>query len=97
MVAYVYPWGVIVSLTEGCICLWSLFACWTADNDMIGDEGVFGIAKGLDKNTSLNEIDLGCMFSAHLVFIHCCISSSHSFLCLLFAVRDELCHSPLCD
>jgi hypothetical protein len=36
--------------------------CWTADNHAIGDEGAIGIAKGLEKNTSLRVLNLESVF-----------------------------------
>jgi hypothetical protein len=76
---YVYIWRVVVSLTEGWTFLSSLYVCWTAGNDGIGDEGAIGIAKGLEMNISLKEMDLGGVFPAHIFFIYCCISY-HSVL-----------------
>jgi hypothetical protein len=65
----------MVSCTEDWMFLLPLCACWTADNHAIRDEGAIGIAKGLEKNTSLKELGLGRVFSAHYLFIHYCISS----------------------
>jgi hypothetical protein len=53
-----------------------LFARCTAENHAIGDEGAIRIAEGLEKNTSLNELILACVFAPCLFFIHCCISYS---------------------
>jgi hypothetical protein len=60
-------------------CLFSLFVCWTAGNDGIGDEGAIGIAKGLETNTSLRVLNLGSVFPPLHTAIQACISS-HSFL-----------------
>jgi hypothetical protein len=48
-------------------------------NDGIGDEGVIAIVKGLEENTSLKELNIGCVFRPHLFFIHCRISSDSFF------------------
>jgi hypothetical protein len=66
----------MVSFTEGCIFLFSLLVCWTAGNDGFGNEEVIGIAKELEKNTSLRVLSLGSVFPPYL-FVH---SLSHSFL-----------------
>ena len=39
-----------------------LFVCWTAGNDVIGDEGIIRIVEGLEKNTSLMELYFHGMF-----------------------------------
>jgi hypothetical protein len=39
---------------------------WSAGNGGIRDEGVIAIAKGLETNASLKELDLGCVFPPHL-------------------------------
>jgi hypothetical protein len=36
------------------VCVW-----WNTGNYEIGDEGIIRIAEGLEKNTSLEELDLG--------------------------------------
>jgi hypothetical protein len=73
-VTYVYPWRVVVFFTKGWILLLSLFVCWNAEDGEIGDEGAIGIAKGLEKNTTLKKLDLGRgVFPPHLFFIQSCI------------------------
>jgi hypothetical protein len=65
----------MISFTEGWIFLFSLFVCWTADNDGIGDEGVIGIAEGLEKNTSLSVLHLKSMFRPFHSTTEACIFS----------------------
>jgi hypothetical protein len=43
-----------------------MFVCWNAGNRDMGDEGAIRIAEGLEKNTSLNELNLSCVF--HLLY-----------------------------
>jgi hypothetical protein len=73
---FIYGGRVVVSFTEGVMFLFSLFVCWTADNDAIGDEGAIEIAKGLEKNTSLIVLHVGSGFPSHLFFIRSCIFGS---------------------
>jgi hypothetical protein len=88
-VAYVRPWGVIVSFTEGCIFLFSLLVCWTPENYGIGDEGAVGIAKGLEKNTSLTVLSLGSVFPPYL-FVHSLSHLWESHVVSHSHVMDEL-------
>jgi hypothetical protein len=48
-----------------------LYSGFTAANDAIGDEGAIRIAEGLEKNTSLKELNLRCVFTPPSFFIHC--------------------------
>jgi hypothetical protein len=54
--------GVVIVVV--CVCV------GTAGNYDIGDEGAIRIAKGLKKNTSLKELDLGRVFPPYSLFIH---------------------------
>jgi hypothetical protein len=59
--------------------LLSLFVCWTAANEEIGDEGVIRMLEGLEKNSSMQGLYLGGVFSHSFVIhscIHCCVSHS---------------------
>jgi hypothetical protein len=51
-----------------------LLVCWNAGNKGIGDKGAIRIAEGLETNTSLAELNIGRVYSAHSFLIHCCMS-----------------------
>jgi hypothetical protein len=62
----------------GILMLLVLCVCFTTGNESIGDEGVIRIAEGVEKNTSLKELECGRVFTPCSFFIHWCIS--HSFI-----------------
>jgi hypothetical protein len=70
--------------------------CWTAGNGEIGDEGAIGIAKGLEKNTSLKVLKLRRVFPPLYFFIHAYPPPPFSRDSLLFDANDDLCNSHHC-
>ena len=56
---------------DGILIVLMLFVCCTAGNDDIGDEGAIRIAEGLEKNTFVKVLGLGCVFPPPSFFIHC--------------------------
>ena len=60
--------------TEDGILMMVLFVCCTAGNERMGDEGAIRIAEGLEKNTSLKELDLDGVFPPHLLLHHVVLS-----------------------
>jgi hypothetical protein len=49
-----------------CCCL---FVCWIAANEEIGDDGARHILHGLERNTSLTQLEIGEIWGAFLYFI----------------------------
>jgi hypothetical protein len=79
------------------ILIFTLFVCWTTEKDGIGDEEAIRIAEGLEKNTSLRVLKLGCVFAPlYCVVIVAYPPKPFSRDSLLFHVKDEGRNSHLC-